>query len=169
MGKSPAPNHGTKGLQEENPVGESPTLQQGRRFLPPPVNDNRVVQKPVSRAQREDPREFQIQQLRRRFSPTERPENGGIALTFQMIPSDPDFPFEMTALECVLHVPTSYPENGRPSLDVRNQEMGRAYQINVERGFAILAGKSPQATLLGLMNALDKQLEHLLTEQKVRL
>ena len=169
VSKPSASNHGpekSKGLSEKKSPEDALTLQQGRRYLPPPVDGSRVVQKPVSRAQREDPREFQIQQLRRRFSPTERPEDGGAALTFQMAPSDPDFPFEMAALECVLHVPMSYPENGRPSLDVRNQEMGRGYQINVERGFAALAEKSPEATLLALMTALDKQLESLLTEQK---
>lgn len=83
-----------------------------------------------------------------------------------MPPSDPDFPFEMVGLECVLHVPTAYPKQARPSLDVKNKEMGRGYQINVERGFAHLAESKPQSTLLGLMNSLDKQLESLLTEQK---
>lgn len=164
-----ASKHGakeSKGLPEEIPTVGSSTLQEGRRFLPPPVDSSRVVQKPVSHAHREDPREFQIQQLRRRFSPTEKLEDGGTAFVFQMVPSDPDFPFEMAGLECVLHVPMSYPRNGRPSLDVRNQEMGRGYRINVERGFTALAEVSPQATLLELMNTLDKQLESLLTEQK---
>ena len=83
-----------------------------------------------------------------------------------MPPSDPDFPYEMVSLECVLHVPTVYPKDGRPSLDVKNKDMGRGYQINVERGFARLAESRPQSTLLALMNSLDKQLESLLTEQK---
>ena len=83
-----------------------------------------------------------------------------------MAPSDPDFPFEMVGLECVLHVPRGYPKGERPSIDVKNKEMGRGYQINVERGFARLAETRPQSTLLGLMNSLDKELESLLTEQK---
>ena len=83
-----------------------------------------------------------------------------------MAPSDPDFPFEMAGLDCVLHVPTAYPKEARPSIDVKNKTMGRGFQINVERGFARLAETSPQSTLLGLMNSLDKQLESLLTEQK---
>ncbi len=83
-----------------------------------------------------------------------------------MPPSDPDFPFEMVGLECVLHVPTTYPADARPYLDVKNREMGRGYQINVERGFARLAESRPQSTLLGLMNSLDKSLESLLSEQK---
>lgn len=125
-----------------------------------------MVQRPVPPTQAQDPREFEIQQLRRRFSPTEEVDSGGITFTFHMVPSDPDFPFEMTALRCALQVPLAYPKDGRPSLRVTNKEMGRGYQINVERGFASLAEKTPHATLLGLMNALDKRLESFLTEQK---
>ena len=141
-------------------------LPEGRRFLAPPVEGDRVVQKPVSRAQVDDPREFQIQQIKRRFSPTVTVEDGETVLAFQMAPSDPDFPFEMTSLECLLRVPAAYPKSGRSSLQVRNKEMGRGYQINVERGFAEMAASSPQATLLELMKRLDRQLESLLTEPK---
>lgn len=128
-----------------------------------------MVQKPISHTQAEDPREFQIRQLRRRFNPVEKVEDGGTNFTFQMVPSDPDFPFDMVGLDCVLHVPVTYPQNGIPSLDVKNKAMGRGYQINVERGFARLAQTSTQTTLLGLMSALDKQLEALLTEPKAEM
>lgn len=141
-------------------------LPEGRRFLAPSVESDRVVPKPVSRAQADDPREFQIQQLKRRFSPVVKAEDGVTVLMFQMAPSDPDFPFEMASLECWLHVPTSYPQNETPFLQVRNKEMGRGYQINVERGFAQMAASLPQATLLELMNRLDRHLELLLTEPK---
>lgn len=104
-----------------------------------------------------------MRQVRRRFSPIETTEDGGTSLAFHMVPSDPDFPFEMVGLECVLHVPDTYPRSGTPSLDVKNQEMGRGYQINVERGFRRLVEMSPQATLLSFMNSLDRQLESLLT------
>lgn len=137
-----------------------------RRVVSPAVDASRVVRKPIPKAQAEDPREFQIKQLKRRFSPTEKNEDGGTSYAFSMAPSDPDFPFDMLGLECILHVPTVYPRDGRPSLHVKNKEMGRGYQINVERGFARLAERRPQSTLLGLMNNLDKQLESLLTEQK---
>ncbi|MCJ1288357.1 hypothetical protein MMC26_007712, partial [Xylographa opegraphella] len=93
-------------------------------------------------------------------------EADGTALAFSMAPSDPDFPFEMAGLECVLHVPAGYPGKGQPFLDVKNKEMGRGYQINVEKGFGALVAKSPQTTLLGLMNGLDKSLESLLTAPK---
>ncbi|MCJ1450014.1 hypothetical protein MMC28_000342 [Mycoblastus sanguinarius] len=146
--------------------GPSSSSTTGRQFIPPPVDSSRVVSRPVPKAQAEDPRDFQIKQLKRRFSPTERSEDGGTAFAFQMVPSDPDFPFEMLALECVLHVPATYPKDGRPSLDVKNKNMGRGYQINVERGFTRLAERAQQSTLLGLMNALDRQLEILLAEPK---
>ena len=125
-----------------------------------------MVSKPVPKAQTEDPREFQIKQLKRRFSPTETVEHGGTALAFQMVPSDPDFPFEMVGLECVLHVPSAYPKGAKPSLDVKNEEMGREWQIKVERGFARLAERTTQGTLLALINSLDRQLEGLLTDRK---
>lgn len=136
--------------------------------MAPPVSGDRVVQKPVSSIEADDPREFQIGQMRRRFNPIEKAEDGGTTLAFQMAPSDPDFPFEMTAgLDCVLHVPVTYPAGrARPSLEVKNKEMGRGYQINVERGFDRLAEFSPQGSLLALMNSLDRQLESLLIEPK---
>lgn len=137
-------------------------MTEGRRFIPPPVDASRIVSKPVP----EDPKEFQIKQLKRRFSPVEKSESGGTSYAFSMGPSDPDFPFEMVGLECVLHVPRGYPNGERPSIDITNKEMGRGYQINIERGFARLAESRPQSTLLGLMNSLDKELESLLTEQK---
>ncbi|KAK0515272.1 hypothetical protein JMJ35_002651 [Cladonia borealis] len=144
----------------------NPTSVEGPRFIPPPVDGSRVVSKPVSQAQVEDPREFQIKQLRRRFSPTETAEDGGTAFTFQLVPSDPDFPFEMEGLECVLHVPSRYPREDRPTLEVNNEEMGREWQNRVEQGFARLAANSPHGTLLGFMNQLDRQLESLLTDKK---
>ncbi len=83
--------------------------------------------KPVPKAQAEDPRGFQIKQLKRRFSRTETAEDGGRVFEFQMVPSNPDFPFEMVGLECVIHVPTSYLKEGggRPRLEVKNEEMRR--------------------------------------------
>ena len=155
------------GSSEHGSSAEIPRAEHGqRRYDPGPVDASKIVQKPVSRTQADDPREHQIQQLRRRFSPKERLEKNGSTFTFTMVPSDPDFPFEMAGLECVLHVPDTYPKSGMPSLDVRNKGMGRGYQINVERGFDKLRTNSPEATLLTLMNGLDRELESLLTEQK---
>ena len=159
----PGPSHDTGTSAETEPAVSS---TEGRRFIAPPVDDRRVVSKPVPKAQAGDPREFQIKQLKRRFSPTETVEDGGTAFAFQMVPSDPDFPFEMVGLECVLHVPSAYPKGAKPSLDIKNEEMGREWQIKVERGFARLAERTAQGTLLALMNSLDRQLEGLLTDRK---
>ncbi|KAL8941506.1 MAG: hypothetical protein Q9216_002188 [Gyalolechia sp. 2 TL-2023] len=147
--------------------GVTPRLQNKRRYKPPAVDASRVVQKPVSRFQEDSPREFQIRQLERRFSSLQKEVgHGETTLSFQLLPSDPDFPFELAGLDCVLHVPDTYPKDGRPSLAIKNKDMPRGYQINVERGFDGLVQKAPQASLLSLMNILDKQLEALLTEQK---
>lgn len=147
--------------------GTSSHLTEGRRFIPPAVDGSRVVSKPVPKAQAEDPRQFQINQLKRRFLPIEKEENGETSLAFRMLPSDPDFPFEMPGgLDCVLHVPSSYPAEKGPTLEVKNGEMGREYQIKIEEGFTRLAARTPQGTLLGLMNNLDRQLEGLLGGEK---
>lgn len=121
----------------------------------------------MPKTQAEDPREFQIQQVKRRFSPVEKAEDEGTSLAFSMVPSDPDFPFEMPGgLDCVLSVPSSYPAERRPTLEVKNEGMGREYQSKIEEGFARLAQRTPQGTLLSLINSLDRQLEGLLGGEK---
>lgn len=118
-------------------------------------------------AQRADPRAYQVSQLRRRFTPLEeRGENDASVLTFRLRPSDPDFPFDMDALHCSLRVPLEYPTSGKPSLRVTNPDMERGYQINIERGFDRIVEASPSSTLLAYFNALDKQLERLLSAEK---
>ncbi|KAI9666036.1 MAG: hypothetical protein M1821_003971 [Bathelium mastoideum] len=139
---------------------------QGRQYNADPVSRDRVVQRPVPQRQIESPREFQIGQIRRRFAPSEQSDGDALALTFKMTPSDPDFPFDIAALECKLSVPSTYPDSGPPRLRVLNREMGRGYQINVENGFDNLFLSNPKATLLGLMNRLDQQLERLLSMEK---
>ncbi|KAI9367759.1 hypothetical protein BJX61DRAFT_551090 [Aspergillus egyptiacus] len=124
-------------------------------------------QRPVSHAESSNPREFQINQLRRRFRPTESTDDSGTTLSFGMAPSDPDFPFELDRLNCVLHVPSTYPARGRPSLKVTNPEIGAAFQENVSRGFDDVVDSSMRlsgrGTLLNWLNSLDRHLERLLT------
>ncbi|KAJ5129550.1 Zinc finger CCCH-type [Penicillium bovifimosum] len=123
-------------------------------------------QRPVSKLEQSDPREFQLNQLRRRYRPQEVKDDQGSTLTFGLAPSDPDFPFEMENLQCVLQVPNSYPQK-RPTLAVTNPEMEAAYQANVVRGFNEIVDFSyrtnSRGTLLGWLNSLDKKLEPLLT------
>ncbi|KAI9835886.1 MAG: hypothetical protein M1819_001784 [Sarea resinae] len=153
------------GQEDVSLVSQQPSSET-RRYSPPRVERSRVVQKPLTRTQADDPRGFQLQQLRRRFSPKESISDGFTVLTFDLNPSDPDFPYDINALECVLRVPLDYPAQRKPQLKVSNKEMERGYQINVERGFDTLAEQASHPTLLGLMNALDKNLETLLSLPK---
>jgi uncharacterized CHY-type Zn-finger protein len=131
-------------------------------------NDSKrsIATKPVPEIQRLNPREFQINQVIRRFKPQRRDDETATLLDFTILPSDPDFPFELQGLHCELKVPRDYPV-GRPTLRVRNPEIPRGYQINIERGFDGLA-QSIQRTLLTTLNELDKALERFLTSEKAQ-
>ncbi|KFH42273.1 hypothetical protein ACRE_069970 [Hapsidospora chrysogenum ATCC 11550] len=128
---------------------------------------SRTVPKPLPSSQVQDPRRYQIEQLRRRYSPlVSTASDGATSLVFKLKPSDPDFPFELAHLDCDLRVPEDYPEE-RPVLLVRNRDIPRGFSINVERGWERLAEERKGATLLALTHALDKHLEAFLSEQKV--
>lgn len=62
-------------------------------------------------------------------------------------------------------IPVGWPKSGKPSLRITNKEMKRGFQLNVERGFDQIVATATNATLLGMMNRLDKELEALLTGQ----
>lgn len=127
---------------------------------------SRVVPKPIPSSQAEDPRGYQLEQLRRRFSPKESTIGDGVtSLVFKLKPSDPDFPFELTHLECDVRVPAQYPAE-RPGLHVRNSNIPRGFGINIERGWDRLARERKGATILSIVNALDKNLEKLLSEER---
>ncbi|KAK9425169.1 hypothetical protein SUNI508_03309 [Seiridium unicorne] len=126
----------------------------------------RVVPKPVPQSQAQDPRKYQIEQLKKRFSAQQSIlQNGTTNLSFHLRPSDPDFPFELDHLDCEVQVPKAYPE-GSPVLRVRNKDIPRGFGINIEKGWDKLVQERKGATLLTLTNALDKHLEALLSEQK---
>lgn len=138
---------------------------QDRRQATNQVLPTRTVAKPIPQAQSQDPREFQLGQIRRRFSPKESRNGSTTILKFGLVPSDPDFPFEMTALDCLLSVPESYPIEV-PSLKVGNRDIPRGFTINVEAGFDSLVQENRDATLLELMKVLDKHLEAFLSAPK---
>lgn len=123
--------------------------------------------RPISFTESSNPREFQINQLRRRYRPIETTHDSGITLSFGMAPSDPDFPFDLERLNCALHVPLTYPSGGRPSLNVANPEIGAVFEENVSRGFDDIVDSSlrmnGRGTLLNWINSLDRNLERLLT------
>ncbi|GFP53760.1 hypothetical protein ACSS6W_001354 [Trichoderma asperelloides] len=138
-----------------------------RKQAVPSASSSRIVPKPVPEAQVQDPRGFQIEQLKRRFSPKESttPE-GDTSLVFKLKPSDPDFPFELPYLDCDVRIPEEYPEE-RPVLLVRNKDIPKGFSINIERGWDKLAEEKKSSTLLALVYALDRNLERFLSEQKV--
>lgn len=130
------------------------------------VAGGRVVPKPMPQSHVDDARAYQIEQLRRRFSPKESPvANGGTLLAFPISPSDPDFPFELDKLHCELTVPARYPAQS-PKLQVKNADVPRGFAINIEKGWDKLVTERPAATLLALVHALDRSLEAFLSEQK---
>ncbi|KLU86356.1 hypothetical protein MAPG_05370 [Magnaporthiopsis poae ATCC 64411] len=143
-------------------ASEAPSRRQAVSEAAP----SRVVPKPVPQRQQQDPREYQIGQLRRRFSPKESSLPDGVTcLAFTLTPSDPDFPFDLgRGLEVQIKVPASYPK-GAPTLSVKHSDMPRGIAINVERGWDQLVSERRGATLLSLTNALDKHLESFLSEK----
>ncbi|KAI0022864.1 hypothetical protein F4780DRAFT_141089 [Xylariomycetidae sp. FL0641] len=126
----------------------------------------RVVPKPVPSSHTQDPRKYQLDQMRKRYSPKQGTlQDGTTSLSFKLKPSDPDFPFELDHLECELRVPASYPQ--RPAtLRVMNKDIPRGFSLNVERGWDRLVREKQGATLLSLTHALDRNLEVFLSEQK---
>ncbi|OJD14651.1 hypothetical protein AJ78_05027 [Emergomyces pasteurianus Ep9510] len=118
----------------------------------------RVVQRPSPRAQIENPREFQINQIRRRFHPQERFDEYGTYLTFDMNPSDPDFSNRLKSLTCAIHVPLEYPLRGMPSLEIVDNNIGIRYKILIHEEFENIAKARSSDTLLIWMNVLDRSL-----------
>ncbi|TVY23328.1 Uncharacterized protein LHYA1_G007210, partial [Lachnellula hyalina] len=146
-------------------LADNGTVQDRRQAVTQPAA-SRVVAKPVPQAQIQDPREFQLGQIRRRYSPKEsRQSDGSTLLRISLTPSDPDFPFEMTALDCSFIVPLAYPKI-RPSLKVGNKDIPRGFALNVEAGFDGLVQEKPDATLLELAKSLDRNLEAFLSAPK---
>ncbi|RDL37111.1 Uncharacterized protein BP5553_04544 [Venustampulla echinocandica] len=158
-----------EGLRQSSgsgPLSSNDGMAQDRQQAVATPIASRVVPKPVPRAQTEDPREFQIGQIRRRFNPKEtRQSHGATLLKFNLSPSDPDFPFDLSALECSLSVPAAYPE-AKPSLLVGNRDIPRGFAFNIESGFDGLVQEKPDGTLLELLKALDRNLELFLSAPK---
>ncbi|OTB09533.1 hypothetical protein M426DRAFT_316078 [Hypoxylon sp. CI-4A] len=125
-----------------------------------------VVPKPVPESQSQDPRRYQLNQIKKRYSPIQNNlQDGTTNLLFRLKPSDPDFPFELDYLECELQVPVSYPEKP-PILRVKNKDIPRGFAVNIEKGWDKLVNEKQASTLLGLTNDLDKNLEGFLSERK---
>jgi len=146
--------------------GPSSRAPNQRRRHYPHVDASDIVPKPTPDG---DPRTVELAQLQRRFN---LPSTSGTVFALSLKPSDPDFVYSINVLKLRLTVPASYrgepslPNPPVPSIEVLNPEIPLGYRVNVERGFAELAEGRPTATLLQLMNALDRSLEAMLSEEK---
>ncbi|KAG0343409.1 hypothetical protein BG004_005339 [Podila humilis] len=78
----------------------------------------------------------------------------------KIVPSDPDFPYEIEALHVRLHVPKTYPE-ASCSVDVLNKDIPKGFSTNLERGFN-QASSQQKKSLLAHLNWLDVNMEQLL-------
>lgn len=102
-------------------------------------------------------------------------------LSFILVPSDPDFPFELELLNFNLTIPATYPRNNTslPSLLVLNTDIPKGYAVNIERTYADIARlamggavENPELALVngkGLLSqiqTLDKNLEYALKQEK---
>jgi hypothetical protein len=142
-----------------------------------------VVRKPAP--QNVSAREFEISQIRRRYNPVPLAGEGGGSgddessssssnrFEINLRPSDPDFVYAIDVLRIVLVVPAGYRssegEEGEelPEIEVRNDDIPVGYRVNVERGFREMAKRRGRAaTLLDLLEALDRDLEKLLSGEK---
>ena len=85
-------------------------------------------------------------------------------MKFTLEPTDPDFHFDIKGLQCVLHVPTNFPRQGHPSLQVLNQDLDSESRALVQQKFDHIVRESTDGTLLRWMNLLDRELEEALTQ-----
>lgn len=138
----------------------------GRQAVANPTGD--IVSRPIPESQTQHPRKYQLDQIKRRYSPIQNTlQDGTVNLFFNLKPSDPDFPFELDHLECELQIPASYPEKP-PVLRVKNKDIPRGFAVNIEKGWDKLVQDNRDITLLALTNSLDKNLESFLSERKAK-
>ncbi|CUS07020.1 unnamed protein product [Tuber aestivum] len=126
------------------------------------VDPSKVVKRPITRGRSEF-----ISQVLRRFEC--RGQVADTEITVSMPPSDPDFPYDIKQLVFKLLIPKSYPESRDvlPSIKVMNEHIPMGFRTNIERGFDGLATRREDATLLDLLNSLDRSLEGFLATEKI--
>jgi len=129
---------------------------------------NLAADKAQARAQL---RTFEISQVQSRFGSSKEvsdlaselnntaDDDQNTEFELKIVPSDPDFPYEIDALHVRLVVPLNYPE-ASPSLTVLNSTIPKGFSTNLERGFD--AAASQPKSLLQHLNWLDVNMEQLL-------
>ena len=110
---------------------------------------------------------FQVDQLLTRFPESVRKwtPQGLEFITFEMKPSDPDFPFDLEKLELVLYL-NRYPSRRDAQIIVKNSEIPSDLKMNIQKGFRKQEEFDVNGSLLDLFKWLDRNLESLLISKK---
>ncbi|EPQ66233.1 hypothetical protein BGT96224_104, partial [Blumeria graminis f. sp. tritici 96224] len=125
-------------------------------------NSTPETPRPEPKSQQLRLRELELDQVREHFLLRETCLTNQTLMRFELKPSDPDFPYEIEALDCEISVPTTYPQS-RPGLKVLNKEIPRGFVLNLEIGFQSIAQEMFHATVVEILGAFDKRLEALLS------
>ncbi|KAI9487811.1 MAG: hypothetical protein EXX96DRAFT_473829, partial [Benjaminiella poitrasii] len=114
-------------------------------------------------------RKLELIQLETRYKSSFRPVSDNDKETIVRLsvkPSDPDFPYELDALQLQLSIPKEYPDKSC-TVQVLNSDIPKGFAFNLEKGFAShvdpLNSKVHQ-TLVRQMNWLDRNMESLLQQ-----
>ncbi|KAG0329751.1 hypothetical protein BGZ99_000486 [Dissophora globulifera] len=113
-------------------------------------------------------RAFEISQVQSRFKSSsfrtsDSPE-GDDTLHLKIVPSDPDFPYDIESLHIELIIPKAYPQQAC-GVRVLNKDIPVGFTTNLERGFAEAARQ--KKALLAHLNWLDVNMEQLLQKPAV--
>lgn len=148
------------------------------------ADPSKVVRKPTTaNPHRLSKRDQEIAQLRRGFPSLTQDETDSTKFRMQLIPSDPDFPFDIQSLDFNLYIPLDYPsrriphreDSNRPPpptvfpmIVVQNEDIPKGFSVNVDMGFKLLSEAYAQKglTLLDMIVALDRELENFLRQGK---
>ncbi|KAI9028123.1 hypothetical protein CLU79DRAFT_811145 [Phycomyces nitens] len=135
-----------------------------------PESKRRPMSRPIPRVlnQTNDQslkRQFELTQLSKRFqgSFSSTDTRNGSQIRLVIPPSDPDFPFDLDALEVLLMVPTTYPVC-KPSLTITNHDIPKGFSRNLESGYDAFVRNctSFHLTLVQQMDWLDRNMQDIL-------
>lgn len=108
-------------------------------------------------------RAYEISQVQSRFNASFTSLQPDL-FQLKIVPSDPDFPYEVQSLHVQLTVPLDYPQTPC-TIAVQNKDIPKGFAANLERGFAQAALQ--KKALLAHLNWLDVNMEQLLQKPPV--
>lgn len=127
----------------------------------------RPTVKPPNKANNDDKRKLELIQLETRYKSTFRlikETSNETVVRLAIKPSDPDFPYEIEALQLQLNIPKDYPKSAC-TVQVLNNDIPKGFAINLEKGYSARVDPSnAHQTLVRQMNWLDRNMETLLQQ-----